>query len=237
MSRNDSDTGLRVMKSIEAHGLDITRASSGAGAPIRIHPSFQRVPFSVGKQTGCQGGDYEWPSGWSGSRYEIPDDATDNELRIAFDFDGVLASDEAEAIFREEGLEKFQSTEKEKASVCHNPGPLKELLHKLARIQAIERERVKADPNYKPRLRVAIITARNAPAHERMIRTLRAWGIAVDETFLLGGIEKTKVLEVFTPHIFFDDQRIHLDAASGFVPSVHIPFGIANIESSEKVCE
>lgn len=109
-----------------------------------------------------------------------------------------------------------------------NPGPLKELLEKIAHIQQTERKRAEADSSYEPMIRTAIITARNAPAHERMITTLRHWGITVDETFFLGGMDKSRILDVFRPHIFFDDQKVHLDTASGIVPSVHVPFGVTN---------
>ena len=111
-----------------------------------------------------------------------------------------------------------------------NPGPLKELLEKIARLQEVELERARENPEYVPFIRTAIITARNAPAHERLVHTLRSWGITVDETFMLGGIDKARVLAEFRPHIFFDDQKVHLDTASGIVPSVHVPFGLVNRE-------
>jgi 5'-nucleotidase len=152
----------------------------------------------------------------------------DNELRVAFDFDGVLVDDEAEIVHHTEGLPSFHASEKENVLKAHNPGLLHQLLLKIAKLQERERLKHAKDSTYAPRVRIAIVTARNAPAHERMINTLRSWGIVVDETFFLGGIEKKRVLEVFAPHIFFDDQRVHLDPTSGFVPSVHVPFGIKN---------
>jgi len=156
------------------------------------------------------------------------DDPQDKELRIAFDFDGVLVDDEAEQVFQKDGLEGYHSSEKSKAKVPLNRGPLKELLEKIARLQEVELQRARQDPNYVPTIRTAIITARNAPAHERLVQTLRSWGITVDETFMLGGIDKAGILSEFRPHIFFDDQKVHLDTASGIVPSVHVPFGMIN---------
>ena len=159
---------------------------------------------------------------------QYADDHRDHELRIAFDFDGVLVDDQAEKIFQEHGLARFHSSERASALEPHAPAPLQELLLKIAHIQAAERHKAVADPTYQPRVRLAIITARNAPAHERMITTLRHWGITVDETFFLGGIDKRRVLEVFAPHLFFDDQRTHLDTNSGLIPCVHVPFGELN---------
>ena len=158
----------------------------------------------------------------------------DEELRVAFDFDGVLADDEAEIVFHETGnLSAFHEAEQLKVLKAHNPGPLKELLVKIAALQTRERNKVANDATYESKIRIAIVTARNVPSHKRMITTLREWGIQVDETFFLGGIEKRRVLEVFAPHIFFDDQRVHLDAASGLVPSVHVPFGIKNEDTAQ----
>src|SRR5690554_4252654 len=94
----------------------------------------------------------------------------------------------------------------------------------------MELAKAEVDPQYRPRIRTAIVTARNAPAHERVITTLRRWGIQVDEAFFLGGIEKRRVLEIFKPHLFFDDQIAHIEGVGGIVPSVHVPFGITNAQ-------
>lgn len=159
------------------------------------------------------------------------DDADDVELRIAFDFDAVVIDDEPERVFESGGLEEFHESERQQAQTPHTPGPLCDLLFKIAEIQQAELRKSKDNPGYEPRIRVAIITSRNAPAHKRMVTTLRAWNIHVDETFMLGGLSKGPVLEQFNPHIFFDDQRIHLDAVAGIVPSVHVPFGVRNEQS------
>ena len=231
LSRNDPDTGLRVFNSIEAHGLQITRGAFLNGrSPYRYVGAFSASLFLSANERDVREAILAGlPAGVVlASTYE--DDVTDSELRVAFDFDGVLADDEAEVVFHTTGsLESFHSSERANVLRAHNPGPLKELLHKIAKLQQHELARRAADKSYEPKLRVAIITARNAPSHERMITTLREWGIQVDETFFLGGIEKRRVLEVFAPHIFFDDQRVHLDPASGLVPSVHVPFGVKNL--------
>ena len=110
----------------------------------------------------------------------------------------------------------------------HNPGPLQQFLLRVARIQSAEEARRKTDATYKNRLRVSIVTARNAPSHERALTTLKSWGVLVNDAFFLGGIEKARVLEILRPHIFFDDQPAHLKTTSSVVPSVHIPFGVTN---------
>ena len=150
------------------------------------------------------------------------------ELRLAFDFDGVLADDESEAVYQQSDLEGFKRHERERATVPHNPGPLKVFLERIAVLQRLELERAERDPDYRPCLRVAIVTARNAPAHERVINTMRSWNIIVNDAFFLGGVEKRRVLAIWNPHMFFDDQRLHLDTTMSISPSVHIPFGISN---------
>jgi 5'-nucleotidase len=159
----------------------------------------------------------------------VPEDRESDELRIAFDFDGVIADDAAEAAYQQnERLSDFHAYEQPLLDVPHNPGPLAQFLKKLSLIQQRERERSEIDPAYKPKLRVSIVTARNAPAHERVVNTLREWGISINEAFFLGGVEKRLVLEILQPHIFFDDQKLHLESAAGTLHCVHIPFGIRN---------
>jgi 5'-nucleotidase len=151
------------------------------------------------------------------------------ELRIAFDFDGILADDSAEAIFKSSGLAAFLDSEAEAAAVPMPAGPLSRLFREVAKLQQKEHAKKKADRLYEPRVRIAIVTARNAPAHERVVTTLREWGIEVDEVFFLGGIEKARILKEFRPHIFFDDQIGHVEGASKLVPSAHVPFGVSNV--------
>ena len=159
----------------------------------------------------------------------MKDAADDGALRVAFDFDGVLVDDATERIYKEQGLEAFRAHEAERRAAPLNPGPLKPLLDRLAAIQSIERALGEDAP---ARLRTALVTARGAPAHERVATTLSHWGLSLDEAFFLGGVEKTAVLAAFRPHIFFDDQRVHLDRALGAAPAVHIPFGVANLPSA-----
>ena len=149
------------------------------------------------------------------------------ELRVAFDFDGVLADDSSERVFRQEGMGRYALREAELADVPLSPGPLAPFLAGLNRIQEEETTLKSRDSGYEPRLRISLVTARSAPAHERAVNSLRAWGLKVDDAFFLGGLPKAPILEVLNPHLFFDDQRQHLDRALR-TPSVHVPFGVAN---------
>ena len=124
-------------------------------------------------------------------------------------------------------ISKFHEHESELIKTPLSPGPLNDLFQKISHFQDLERKRQVADSNYKRILKTSIITARNAPSHERMVNTLKEWGVDVDEAFFLGGIEKRRILEIMKPHIFFDDQMGHLEHIE-HIPSVHIPFGIAN---------
>ncbi|GDX07566.1 hypothetical protein BSPA111_37860 [Buttiauxella sp. A111] len=134
----------------------------------------------------------------------IKDDVLDRELRIAFDFDGVIADDEAEAIFQENRiLADFHHHEESKVNVSHNPGPLKEFLKRISDIQKMEEEMEEKDPSYQRILRISIVSARNAPSHKRVINTMRSWGINVNEAFFMGGVEKSKILGIMKTHMFF----------------------------------
>ncbi len=149
-------------------------------------------------------------------------------MRIAFDFDGVIADDEAEAVFKGDNLEKFHEYEDKNSNIPHKPGPLADLFKKLSFLQKLEERERERDTNYKPIIRTAIVTARNAPAHERVITTLEDWGVSANESFFLGGMVKNRILSRLKPHMFFDDQISHLESEAGDIPMVHIPFGIAN---------
>jgi 5'-nucleotidase len=161
-------------------------------------------------------------------RTKIVDDKSISELRVAFDFDGVIADDEAEKVYKDNGIEKYYEYEIEHSQDALNPGPLADFFKKLSFFQKLESKKEEKDPNYKKILKTAIITARNAPAHERAINTLKKWGVTVDEMFLLGGVEKKRILDIMKPHLYFDDQLVHLDESIHNIPLVHIPFGIAN---------
>ena len=232
LSRNDPDTGLRVMNSIEHYELPITRAVFMQGKSPHLYiPAFDIELFLSANANDVKRAVAEgYPAGQI-LKGEIEDDSNDSQLRIAFDFDGVLADDEAETIYKTtQSLGDFHQYETSREDIPHTAGPLKPFLKRIADIQAMEALKKLQDPSYEPILRVSIVTARNAPAHKRVINTMRHWGIDVNEAFFMGGVEKAKVLDIMRPHIFFDDQKLHLEPASTRLPSVHIPFGIANAE-------
>lgn len=234
LSKNDPDTGLRVFKSIEYYKLPITRAAFVTGNnPVRYMDAFNASLFlsannndveqavTMGYPAGCV-----YPS-------EFIDKEDDHELRLAFDFDGIVADDSAETIFQKGALALFQQHETENANQPLPEGPLFRFFREISKLQKIVSELRQQDAEYKKIIRVAIATARNAPAHERVITTLRKFDIRVDEAFFLGGINKERVLRIFQPHIFFDDQKSHIESVSKIAPSVHVPFGIANISQND----
>jgi 5'-nucleotidase len=231
LSKNDPDTGLRVMKSIAHHQLQITRAVFMSGqSPYAYIPAFNISLFlSANPSDVADAIRLGLPAGVVLPSAMI-DDEGDEMLRIAFDFDGVLADDESETVFHNtKDLNKFHDHEVNKASQPHNPGPLQAFLLRIAAIQAYEEQRKLQDKSYKNRIRVSVVTARSAPAHERAINTLKSWKVMINDAFFLGGIDKSKVLSVLRPHIFFDDQTQHLVSTQTVAPSVHIPFGIKNV--------
>lgn len=233
LSRNDPDTGLRVMNSIQHYDLPITRAVFMQGKSPHLYiPAFDIELFLSANANDVKRAVAEgYPAGQI-LKGEIEDDSSDLQLRIAFDFDGVLADDEAETVYKTtQSLGDFHEHETSREDIPHTPGPLKPFLKRIADIQAMEAQKKLQEPSYEPILRVSIVTARNAPAHKRVINTMRHWGIDVNEAFFMGGVEKAKVLDIMRPHIFFDDQKLHLEPASARLPSVHIPFGIANLET------
>lgn len=229
LSRNDPDTGERVFQSIRDHCLNITRGVFLSGrSPHDYIPAFNVSLFLSGDEAGVRAAvDKGYPAGLVLGDPTI-DDPEDKGLRIAFDFDGVLASDASESVYQDAGIDAFHKHETELRDVPHEPGPLKSLFSKLSQLQAAERRKAGGGGTFSPSLRIALVTARNAPAHSRLVTTLRAWNLSVDETMFLGGIEKRRVLEVFRPHIYFDDQTGHLRGTSGSMPSVLIPFGRLN---------
>ncbi|MNW27843.1 5'-nucleotidase [compost metagenome] len=229
LSRNDPDTGLRVFKSIEHYGLSISRAVFVAGSnPFKYMAAFNATLFLSGNPDDVKEAvEHGYPAGCMYPSDYI-DDEHDNEIRIAFDFDGIIADDSAESIFQQGALDQFHSHEKELASLPLPAGPLSRFFTEISKLQQKEILKNQNDPDYKPRIRIAIATARNAPAHERMISTLRKLDIRIDEAFFLGGVEKIRVLNVFKPHIFFDDQVGHIEGVARIFPSVHVPFGAVN---------
>ncbi|MGX1543078.1 5'-nucleotidase [Streptomyces adustus] len=229
LSRNDPDTGLRVMRSIQTYGLPISRAVFMQGrSPYRFMPALNMSLFLSANEDdvreavalGLPAGRVLGPG--------VADEGDDQDLRIAFDFDGVLADDASEQVYQSGGIEDFRFHETTNAATPHDPGPLRDFLAGVNRIQRREEEQRAADADYKMRVHVSLVTARDAPAHERPVRSLKNWGVTVNDAFFLGGIDKSTIMEVLKPHIFFDDQVGHLTGTARSTPSVHVPFGKIN---------
>ncbi len=229
LSRNDPDTGLRVMRSIQSHGLQITRAIFMQGrSPYHFMPALNMSLFLSANETDVR---EAVALGLPAGRVLGPvaaDESDDQDLRIAFDFDGVLADDASEQVYQADGIEGFRSHEMMNAATPHDPGPLRDFLANVNRLQQREEEQRAKDPDYKIRVHVSLVTARNAPAHERAVRSLKDWGVTVNDAFFLGGIDKSTIMGVLKPHIFFDDQVSHLAGTFRSTPSVHVPFGKMN---------
>lgn len=230
LSKNDPETGLRVFNSIKYHKLDISRAVFLTGkSPFEYIPAFNASLFLSANNTDVRNAtEAGYPAG-TVLETNVSDCNDDCELRVAFDCDGVIVDDKAEAVYQKtRDVKMFHKSEVKKARTPLNPGPLTNLFQKISFLQRAEQKEVEKNHKYRRILRTAIITARNAPAHERVVTTLRDWGVFADETFFLGGIDKGRILQVLKPHIFFDDQLAHLKSAAKIIPSVHIPFGIIN---------
>jgi 5'-nucleotidase len=208
LSKNDPDTGLRVFNSAEAHGLDITRASFvSGGRPFDYLEAYDVALFlSANEQDVRSAIALGAPAGLVHPSSSAALGAG-KELRVAFDFDGVIGDDSCEAVFKAGGLAAFQKHEVEHGDKAIPPGPFNRFFRQLAKLQAAEQRRRDHDPDYRSRIRTAIITARGAPAHRRVVTTLRDWGVLeVDEVHFLDGMDKASIVERFRPHIFFDDQ-------------------------------
>ena len=221
LSRNSSDTGLRVFNSIEHYHLPITRAAFAGGAsPHRYVSAFGAHLFLSTSHEDVQ---RALDDGYAAATIlsSGADTGPDDELRIAFDGDAVLFSDESERIFQQDGLEAFAANEKRSARDPLSGGPFKGFLQALHKLQS-------EFPQQQCPLRTALVTARSAPAHERVVRTLRGWGIRIDESLFLGGLEKGAFLEAFGADVFFDDQRSHCESAAPRVAAGHVPHGVAN---------
>ncbi|MEY2683603.1 MAG: hypothetical protein RJA09_747 [Pseudomonadota bacterium] len=222
LSRNDPVSGMRVFRSAQHYGLPIERGAFTRGEPpwrylrplkanlfLSTHLSDVRAALAVGVPAA-----QVYPQSVHAS------DAHPHEVRIAFDGDAVLFSDEAERVFQAEGLSAFQRHEATKATLPLPGGPFKPLLEALHRLQQAGTQQM--------RVRTALVTARSAPAHERAIRTLMDWNIEVDEAMFLGGLAKGEFLREFEPDFFFDDQTGHIEAAARHVPAGHVASGVSN---------
>ena len=226
VSKNDANTGLRVFNSIEHYGLNIKRAAFTNGrTPYQYLDAFCADLFLSANaddvKMALENG-HASATIYTGFNGMDSDPADQSEIRIAFDGDAVIFSDEAEKIYQEHGLEAFIKNESEKSDVPLAQGPFKPFLEALNRIQKAYRG-MDDSP-----IRTALVTARSAPAHKRAIKTLRSWGVSIDESFFLGGLDKTPILERFKPHIFFDDQQTYCQSAAKTVPTGHVPMGVKN---------
>lgn len=221
MSRNSPNTSLRIFNSIKAYGLDITRAAltGGAGIAPYLHAFKTDLFLSANEGDVRQAINSDVAAGviLTDSYHDDPERQIP-QIRIAFDGDAVLFTAEAERVYRQHGLEAFTAHEREKADIPLGKGPFANFLATLAHIQSLFSDREDSP------IRTALVTARNAPAHERAIKTLRNWNIRVDEAFFLGGVSKKEVLSAFGAHIFFDDQLVHAEPASRVVPSAVVPY-------------
>ena len=212
MSRNSAETSLRIWDAITAHKLSISRAVFAGGAPLADYLK----PFSIDLFLSADKEDVQAAiqGKTAAARIETVHSSTqtsenDGTVRIAFDGDCVLFSDEAEQIYESGGLEEFQKEEQEKAHIPLEAGPFASFAKKLSKLQKKIRDLgVSPSP-----IRTAFVTARNAPAHERVLHTFQDWDLWLDESFFLGGLPKGPVLAAFGAQIFFDDQEVHLTSA------------------------
>ncbi len=227
LSRNDPVSGLRVMKSAAHYDLPIIRCTFTRGeSPWRyLQPLKANLFLSTHLKDVRAALDAGVPAAQVYPHSAHASEAHPHEVRIAFDGDAVLFSDEAERVFQSQGLDAFQKHEKDKAAQPLSAGPFKPLLAALHRLQQ------EATPAV--RIRTALVTARSAPAHERAIRTLMQWNIQVDEAMFLGGLPKGEFLREFEPDFFFDDQTGHIESAARHVPSGHVASGVQNTLLSE----
>ncbi len=221
MSRNSPETGLRVLNSIEILGLDITRVAFTGGEPLSPYIEAFDVDLFLSKDSKDVQAVIDSKQSAAALIYAPPTSFSSNDprVKIAFDADAVLFSDESEYRYKTEGMDEFHKFEKAHEDEPLSEGPFAKLLIKLSKIQEFLPMRVEYSP-----LRLAIVTARNAPSHKRVIKTLRKWNVYVDEVYFLGGLSKDKVLQAFGAHIFFDDQDAHLGPASQVVPAAKVPY-------------
>jgi 5'-nucleotidase len=221
LSRNSADTGLRIFNSIAHHNLAITRAAfCGGESPWRYINAFGCHLFLSNESDDVK---HALENGVAAATLVSHKGGAmeSDELRFAFDGDAVIFSDEAERVYKAEGLEAFAASEQASAHDPLSGGPFKAFLGALHRLQ-------QAFPASEAPIRTALVTARSAPAHERVIRTLRAWDIRIDESIFLGGLNKTDFLRAYQADVFFDDQQSHCESASPHIATGHVPHGVAN---------
>ncbi len=221
MSKNSPETSLRIFHSIEHYGLDIIRAALLSGADVApylrafrtdlfLSANAQDVKDAV--DNGIAAGTILTGKAHANSRSEV------GQIRVAFDGDAVLFSADSERVFKQAGLDAFVAHERDMVDTPMEKGPFANFLMTLSQLQSLYKTQDEAP------IRTALVTSRSIPAHERAIKTLRQWGVRVDEAFFLGGVSKRDILASFGAHIFFDDQRVHADPASEVVPSAVVPY-------------
>ncbi|SVB40416.1 uncharacterized protein METZ01_LOCUS193270 [marine metagenome] len=222
LSRNTADTGLRIFNSIESHELNISRAVfCGGESPYKYVKAFGVDLFLSSSKDDVKMAIQNSVASAriiSSKLKKLTKD--DTLLRIAFDGDSVIFSDESEKIYAKEGLKAFLDNERKQKSML-KAGPFKSFLVELNKLQS-ELSHVDCP------IRTALVTARSAPSHKRVIKTLRNWGVRIDESLFLGGMKKSEFLKSFKADIFFDDQQNNIEDASAKVTSAHVPFGIKN---------
>lgn len=222
MSRNSPETGIQVFNNIRRLGLPITRHAFTGGESVTDYLDAFDVDLFLTTNPKDAQKVIDAKNCAAALVKEPPKDLEkipQGQVRIAFDGDAVIFDDESEIVYKAKGMQEFHKNEDSKQDIPMAEGPYASLLKKLAHLQ----ERLPFSVEFSP-VRIAIVTARNAPAEMRVIKTLRTWGVYVDEIFFLGGVEKSKILRAFKAHIFFDDQDTHLDITSQYIPSGKVPY-------------
>ncbi len=221
LSRNSSDTGLRIFNSIEHYGLAIARAAFTGGAPTAPYvASFGAQLFLSANPESVARALHDGVAAATILPSKAPQTAS-HQLRIAFDGDAVIFGDESERVSEEQGIDAFHRNEVELADQPLSGGPFRGFLAALHRLQ-------EAFPVENSPIRTALVTARSAPAHKRVILTLRGWGVRLDEALFLGGRDKGPFLDAFGADIFFDDSHANIESARGYVTAGHVPHGVRN---------
>ena len=219
VTRNNATTGLRIFNSIEKYGLPITRGCFSGGSSLTPYLEALNVDlFLTANETDAQSAiDAGIPAAVLLTN-NIPDYDmnNDNKIRIAFDGDAVIFAEDSELIYKKQGLESFKNNENLQADIPMNEGPFAKFLKTISKLQGLRRD--------DDLIRTALITARDAPSHKRVIRTLREWNVRIDEMFFLGGLPKEPFLKAFGAQIFFDDQKAYTQPASVVVPSGTVPY-------------
>lgn len=232
VSRMDAQVGMRVNRSIEEYGLevgatvftgggDVTKYLKAMGVRLYLSRDEDSVRSALGVGV---------PSGHIVTDNAIVEhtDIVDGEIRLSFDFDGILGDTTSEAVFQKGGLPAFNENEKKNSTTPLNPGPLLPFVESLIEIQQTEHDYMAEYSDYRQRLYVSIVTARGIPSDERVMNTVEQWGLSVDDAFFLCGHDKTPILEALHPHLFLDDQWRHVSKAKDIAPAVHVPFGVMN---------